>query len=267
MGYCLVEEGLDVGADVHAGELVVGRGGVGAVGEEDVDKVVVGVDPEHGAGETGVAEGVLRGLRTGLSVLGGVEELFIEAEGATVALLGEVACVEGVDGFLLEVALAVIDAAVEEHLHEFGHLAGGGEEACVAADAAEGIGIGVVYIAPYLTTEGIDLGGGNTQGAHTVVGGTEGGVAEAHGAVEVGADILIEGLTADALDHVGQKHEAEVAVAVALVGVELALSNYYIELYILEKLCVLHITQPISNYMKNYHPKFLILYLLSFLFH
>ena len=54
-----VEDALDLCADVHLGEEVGGGGGVHTVGEEDVDEVVVGVDPAHGSSKAGVTEGVL----------------------------------------------------------------------------------------------------------------------------------------------------------------------------------------------------------------
>ena len=55
-GEKVVDDSLDVGAGVHLSEEVGGGGGVDAVGEEDIDEVGVGISPDHGAGETGMAE-------------------------------------------------------------------------------------------------------------------------------------------------------------------------------------------------------------------
>ena len=118
----LVEDALNVGANVHLSQKVSFGRGMDTVGEENVDKNVVGVDPEHGASESCMAERVLRGLGTSLPLGGGVEELFIETKRTTVAGRGEMALGEEFDGGLLEVAPTTILSAVEEHLHEFGHL-------------------------------------------------------------------------------------------------------------------------------------------------
>ena len=93
----LIDKLLDVGADVEIGQLVGAGGGVDTVGEEEVDEVVAWVDPGHDAGEACVAEALLAGHR-GYVGAASVDEGLVEAQGATVAFVGEMTAVEGVEG-------------------------------------------------------------------------------------------------------------------------------------------------------------------------
>ena len=127
----LVDEVLDVGADVHVGQLVGGGCGVDAVGEEDVDQVVLWVDPDHGAGEAGVAEAALAGGRGDMGAAAG-DERFVEAEGTAVALVGEMATIEGVEGLGGDILASLVATGVEHHLVEFGEVVGSGEETGMA---------------------------------------------------------------------------------------------------------------------------------------
>ena len=119
-----VDGGLDESARVHLCEEIGSGRGMDAVGEEYINKVVVGVDPYHGSGESRMTERVLRCLGAGLSFGGGGEELFVKAQCAAVSLLGEMALVEEVNGGLLEIAVAMVEASVKEHLHDLSQFPG-----------------------------------------------------------------------------------------------------------------------------------------------
>ena len=134
---------LYLGADVHLGEFVWVCFGIDSVGQEDVNQTAVGVYPNHGACEAGVAVAVLRGFVAGAAPVA-VDEGFVEAQTSSATQGDVVALVEYFDGFGFEVTFTVVGAAIEQHLQDFGKVVGGAEESSMAGESAHSVGVFVM---------------------------------------------------------------------------------------------------------------------------
>ena len=113
-----IESGKKLRTDVEVVERSIGAGWEYAVAEENHKHVVVGVNPEHGAGEAKVSEGGRCGFVACGGILGILVIRFVEAE--TSATSGTFEGGEQLHGLLAEETLAAVGAAVEPHLAEFG---------------------------------------------------------------------------------------------------------------------------------------------------
>lgn len=107
-------------------EFVRLRIGINAVGEEDVDEVIVRVAPEDSARKTLMSKCFLAG--------GGWQDRAfllvtrcVEAQAATLAAVQHISGSEQLDGLLLEEGDAVVGAAIHQHLEENSQVADIGE--------------------------------------------------------------------------------------------------------------------------------------------
>src|SRR5260370_11865398 len=114
-------------------DFLVFEGGVAAVGEEYDEELAVGMEPNAGEGEAGVAETVQRKIMAAGAAFGGHGP----AEGACAArkLLrrGELR-----DGRAPQDAVMRVDSAIEQHLAKRGKIRSGAKESSVARDASDG---------------------------------------------------------------------------------------------------------------------------------
>jgi hypothetical protein len=116
---------------------------VNPIGEEHDEELTLGVDPQGGPGESGVAEGAIREELPGRGACGG---LGIPAQSP--GRLGH----PGSRGELLHQpprcdALVVVDPSPEDHLGKASEILGGAEEASVRRHASQGMGVFVVHLA------------------------------------------------------------------------------------------------------------------------
>ena len=141
-------------------DVMAGRGGVDAIGEENDVALAGGIDPDGRAGEAGVAEGtdgeqfaaIARRAANRCPSRGRAEWADRAGSAARELLDGE-----GTDD-----ADAIELAAIEHHLGEAGEVVGGGEESGVSGDAAHVAGGGVVdHAAERRAGLACPLGGGD----------------------------------------------------------------------------------------------------------
>src|SRR5271156_305290 len=129
---------VEGGADLL--DLRVFARGVDTIGEEDYEELAVGIDPDAGAGEAGVTEAVCGKIMAAAAAFGGDGPAQGTRAAGKFLRLGEL----GYRG-ALEDAMVGVGAAVEEHLGEGGQVGRGAEEASVAGNAAEDVGVFVVH--------------------------------------------------------------------------------------------------------------------------
>ena len=118
---CLIDCLLAFGAGALTTQRVNRTVGINAVGQEDIDHVLSRIDPKHRTRKTIVSETLLRCRRCGISVierqLGRVaENRAVEAQTTTVTIVGILARSPLLDGLTLQVALATVRTAIEQHL-------------------------------------------------------------------------------------------------------------------------------------------------------
>src|SRR5260370_40139585 len=117
----------------HLRDFLVFAGGVDAVGEGYDEELAVGIDPNAGAGEAGVAETVQRKIMAAGAAFGGHGP----AEGACAArkLLrrGELR-----DGRAPQAARVRVNSAIQQPLAKAGKIRNGAKESSVARDASDG---------------------------------------------------------------------------------------------------------------------------------
>ncbi len=122
--------------------------------------------------------------------------------------------------------LPVEASRVEHHLIESEEVVGRREESCVAGNATQSGGVGVVDISSQLlfAERFIELGGGNPFECNAVLQRLETGVVHTQRAIELLLHKDVQRLAADPLNEVGQQDESQVAIEVFLLFLELALS-------------------------------------------
>jgi len=198
-----VDEGLDVAAGADAAKVGIVARGAHPIAQEDVEHVVLGIYPEAGARESGVAIGLGGGLGTGVAGVRISHNGFVEAQAAMT--IGALLRREGLDGRGFQQAHAAVGAAVEPHLEEFGQVVGVAEQAGIALHTArEGCQLVVDVAVDVLAAQvGVLFGIGDfvarelAQGAvHRVVG--------TQGSKDVIVHIIVERRVRHALHGVGQ---------------------------------------------------------------
>ena len=123
---------MAAGAD--AAKVRVVPRGAHAVAQEDVEHIVLGIDPEACAREAGVTDGLGSRLGTGIAGAGVSHDGFVKAQAAmAVGTLLRQECLYR-RGF--QQAHAAVCAAVQPHLEQLGKVIGVAEQARVALYAA-----------------------------------------------------------------------------------------------------------------------------------
>ena len=194
------EIGADVGDHLRR---ATGTGRVHAVREQNDEHLALRIDPHGRAGKAGVSVAVFAEIGTG-AMLSFAD---FPAEGAT----ARGARREELDGGIRDDAIAVVGAAVEEHLRKNREIASRTEEPRVTGDTAKRVSIFVVH----LTLERIaagrgDFGGGNAIDERVV--GQEARVGHAERTENAALEKAVHAFARDVLDDHAQDIGAEIGI-------------------------------------------------------
>ena len=212
-----VNQRVDVAARADAAEVRVVPRGAHAVAQEDVEHVILGINPEARAREARVAEGFGCCLGTGVAGVGVADDGFVKTEAAVA--VGTLLRREGLDGRCLQQTHATVGAAVEPHLEQLGEVVGIAEQSGIALHTARECRQLVMDIAvdvlPSLV--GLLLGVGDfvarelaQRAVHRVIGAQRG--------EDIVVHIVVERRVRHALHSVGKQREVAAAVQVFLLA-------------------------------------------------
>ena len=201
--------------------------GMEPAGQEDHERLGLGVDPDAGAGEPGVAEAGRPEQRPSRTT---VSRLDVPPQAAPLAFGRRAGVDHRPDGQGRKHPLAVKPfAAIEEHLGEHGEVVGRAKKPGVTGHAAEGSRSRVMDHPPE-HPRSFSLGGGDPRDRRRLIGqaadGPEPGVNHPQWVEDRPPGELVERLPRNLLDQPAEHHESDVAIhepfAGRLLGLEVA---------------------------------------------